>query len=153
MTDWEAKPWALTIDGEIIRPAGERAAVETLADLLATGDRWAAIVRMDAPALAAALLAPGQTVEPKPPFANQAAIDRAKQANEVAEIVIRAVRKLDPSMYVPLDLRYGIADTLWAAGYRKTGPSQTPEPPRMNDQQVIASGNVSGSTESEPPRG
>lgn len=44
---------------------------------------------------------------------------RIEQANEVAGIIITVTEKVHPGEFVTLDLRYGIADALWAAGYRK----------------------------------
>lgn len=46
---------------------------------------------------------------------------RIEQSNEVAAIIIaaHALHFGAREGYVPLDLRYSIADTLWAAGYRK----------------------------------
>ena len=42
--------------------------------------------------------------------------EKAIQANEIAGIVIGV---LEPEIFAPLDLRYGIADAVWDAGYRK----------------------------------
>lgn len=44
---------------------------------------------------------------------------RAEQADEVADIVWTEHKKAWPDLHPVLDLRYGIADALWNAGYRK----------------------------------
>lgn len=44
---------------------------------------------------------------------------RIEQSNEVAGIVFDQVKLAWPDLHPVLDLRYGIADALWAAGYRK----------------------------------
>lgn len=44
---------------------------------------------------------------------------RIIQSNDVAGIVIDVMRDKTPHMFPILDLRYGIADALWDAGYRK----------------------------------
>lgn len=41
------------------------------------------------------------------------------QSNDIAGIVIDVMREKTPHMFPLLDLRYGIADALWDAGYRK----------------------------------
>lgn len=46
---------------------------------------------------------------------------RVIQANEVAGIVFDEHQKAFPDLHPVLDLRYGIADALWEAGYRKHG--------------------------------
>lgn len=45
--------------------------------------------------------------------------DRIIQSNDIAGIVIDVMREKTPHMFPLLDLRYGIADALWDAGYRK----------------------------------
>lgn len=45
--------------------------------------------------------------------------DRIVQSNDIAGIVIDAMKEKTPHMFPLLDLRYGIADALWDAGYRK----------------------------------
>lgn len=44
---------------------------------------------------------------------------RLIQSNDVASIVIQQAAEHVPGLFVTLDFRYGIADALWAAGYRK----------------------------------
>lgn len=44
---------------------------------------------------------------------------RIAQSNDVASIVFDQVKKVWPDLHPVLDLRYGIADALWDAGYRK----------------------------------
>lgn len=44
---------------------------------------------------------------------------RIAQSNDIAGIVIDVMREKTPNMFPILDLRYGIADALWDAGYRK----------------------------------
>lgn len=44
---------------------------------------------------------------------------RIEQSNEIAGIVFDEHLKAWPDLHPLLDLRYGIADALWAAGYRK----------------------------------
>lgn len=61
---------------------------------------------------------------------------RIEQSNEVAGIVIDAARQALPDLFVTLDLRYGIADALWAAGYRKH-----PEP-EITDKVVAMVGDM-----------
>lgn len=41
------------------------------------------------------------------------------QSNDIAGIAIDVMREKTPHMFPLLDLRYGIADALWDAGYRK----------------------------------
>lgn len=45
--------------------------------------------------------------------------ERVEQANEIAGIVFDEHKKAWPDLHPVLDLRYGIADALWDAGYRK----------------------------------
>lgn len=45
--------------------------------------------------------------------------ERIEQSNEVAGIVFDEHKKAWPDLHPVLDLRYGIADALWEAGYRK----------------------------------
>lgn len=45
--------------------------------------------------------------------------ERISQSNDVAEIVFREIKRVWPDLHPVLDLRYGIADELWSAGYRK----------------------------------
>lgn len=47
---------------------------------------------------------------------------RIEQSNEVAGIVFDEVKKVWPDLHPVLDLRYGIADAVWAAGLRQVGP-------------------------------
>lgn len=44
---------------------------------------------------------------------------RAIQANEIAGIVIDVMAQVHPDLFADITLRYGIADAVWAAGYRK----------------------------------
>ncbi|QHB37218.1 hypothetical protein QDA03_gp23 [Microbacterium phage Terij] len=53
----------------------------------------------------------------EPDLAEQQA--RAIQANEIAYTVIEVAQNKAPEEFVTLDFRYGIADALWDAGYRK----------------------------------
>lgn len=46
--------------------------------------------------------------------------ERAQMANEIAQIVIDEFKRTLPDAYPLLDLRYGIADRLLDAGYRKS---------------------------------
>lgn len=48
-------------------------------------------------------------------------LERVIQANEVAGIVFDEHQKAFPDLHPVLDLRYGIAESLWKAGYRKHG--------------------------------
>lgn len=50
---------------------------------------------------------------------------RIEQSNTVATIVFDQVKRVWPDLHPLLDLRYGIADALWAAGFRR---SVVPEP-------------------------
>jgi hypothetical protein len=52
--------------------------------------------------------------------------ERIEQSNDVAGIVADIGQKHDVFMY--LDLRYDIADALWAAGYRQTESDQLHKP-------------------------
>lgn len=45
--------------------------------------------------------------------------DRIMQSNDIAGIVIDVMKKETPHMFPLLNLRYGIADALWGARYRK----------------------------------
>lgn len=47
--------------------------------------------------------------------------ERVGQSDEVAAVVFDHVKKVWPDLHPVLDLRYGVADALWDAGYRKTG--------------------------------
>lgn len=49
---------------------------------------------------------------------------RIEQSNDIAEIVFAEVKKAWPDLHPVLSLRYGIADALWAAGFRR---SEVPE--------------------------
>lgn len=44
--------------------------------------------------------------------------ERIGQSNAVADIVFDQIKKAWPDLHPVLDLRYGIADALWDAGYR-----------------------------------
>ncbi|QWY84630.1 hypothetical protein QEH34_gp48 [Microbacterium phage Footloose] len=44
---------------------------------------------------------------------------RIEQSNDVAAIVFTKIKKAWPDLHPVLDLRYGIADALWAAGFRR----------------------------------
>lgn len=46
---------------------------------------------------------------------------RATQANEIANLVFDETKRVWPDLHPVLDLRYGIADAVWDAGYRKEG--------------------------------
>lgn len=59
---------------------------------------------------------------------------RAVQANEIAYTVIEVAQNKAPEEFVTLDFRYGIADALWAAGYRKVGTY----PPLADDRDQVA---------------
>lgn len=48
--------------------------------------------------------------------------NRVEQSNEVASIVFDEHKKAFPDLHPVLNLRYGIADALWDAGYRKATP-------------------------------
>lgn len=48
---------------------------------------------------------------------------KAIQANEIAYTVIEVAQNKAPAEFVTLDFRYGIADALWDAGYRKVETS------------------------------
>lgn len=50
-------------------------------------------------------------------------VTRAVQANEVAGIVIDQMALHLPDTFANLSLRYGIADALWDAGYRRPDPT------------------------------
>lgn len=45
---------------------------------------------------------------------------RVEHSNEVAGIVFDQVKRVWPDLHPVLDLRYGIADALWDAGFRRT---------------------------------
>lgn len=45
--------------------------------------------------------------------------ERIVQSNDVAGIVFDVMQEKTPYVFPLLDLRYGIADALWDAGYRK----------------------------------
>lgn len=45
---------------------------------------------------------------------------RIMQSNAIAGIVIDVAAREMPGLFVTLNLRYGIADALWDAGYRHT---------------------------------
>lgn len=45
--------------------------------------------------------------------------ERIEQSNDIAYTVIEVAQNKTPDQFVTLDFRYGIADALWAAGYRK----------------------------------
>lgn len=46
--------------------------------------------------------------------------ERIEQSNDVAGIVIDVFGEVWPSTHADLSLRYGIADAIWAAGYRRS---------------------------------
>lgn len=46
--------------------------------------------------------------------------DRIIQSNEVAHIVFDEHKKAFPDLHPLLEMRYGVANALWLAGYRKT---------------------------------
>lgn len=46
-------------------------------------------------------------------------IERIKQSNDIAGIVIDVADVILPERFATLNFRYGIADALWEAGYRK----------------------------------
>ena len=77
--------------------------------------------RWDAAALESALAAEfsPQPVWEDPSFDQERT--RLEQSNDVASIVFDQVKKAWPEIHPVLDLRYGIADALWDAGYRKAG--------------------------------
>ena len=54
--------------------------------------------------------------------------ERIEQSNEVAGIVFDQVKKAWPDLHPVLDLRYGIADALWDAGFRRTVQSEPTAP-------------------------
>lgn len=45
--------------------------------------------------------------------------ERVEASNEIADIVFAEVKRVWPDLHPVLDLRYGIADAVLAAGYRK----------------------------------
>lgn len=45
--------------------------------------------------------------------------DQTVQANDISALILDTAVSLRPNYFVTLDLRYGIADALWEAGYRK----------------------------------
>lgn len=45
--------------------------------------------------------------------------ERIEQSNDVAAIVFDQVKNVWPDLHPVFDLRYGIADALWDAGYRR----------------------------------
>jgi hypothetical protein len=45
---------------------------------------------------------------------------RVEQLNAVADIVFTEVKKAWPDLHPVLSLRYGIADALWSAGFRRS---------------------------------
>lgn len=49
---------------------------------------------------------------------------RIEQSNDIAHTVIEVAQNWAPELFVTLDLRYGIADALWDAGYRKVSVGQ-----------------------------
>lgn len=48
--------------------------------------------------------------------------DRVIAANEIADIVFTEVKRVWPDLHPVFDLRYGIADAVLAAGYRRPEP-------------------------------
>lgn len=58
--------------------------------------------------------------------------ERIEQSNEVAAIV-----QTHAEAFIPLTERYGIADALWAAGYRRTEEQYTALMGNMPDGTVI----------------
>lgn len=53
---------------------------------------------------------------------------RIEQSNDIAYTVIEVAQNKAPDEFVTLDFRYGIADALWNAGYRKDRPEPQGEP-------------------------
>lgn len=51
---------------------------------------------------------------------------RIEQSNDIAYTVIEVAQNKAPEEFVTLDFRYGIADALWNAGYRKIAKTQEP---------------------------
>lgn len=51
--------------------------------------------------------------------AHESETERIIQSNDVAGIVIDVLDRVAPRIFPHLDLRYGIADALWDAGYRR----------------------------------
>lgn len=45
---------------------------------------------------------------------------RVEQSNDIADIVYAEIKRVWPDLHPVLDLRYGIADAIWTAGYRKS---------------------------------
>lgn len=50
---------------------------------------------------------------------HKSGVIRVKQSNDIAGIVIDVMEVEAPHMFPFVSLRYGIADALWDAGYRK----------------------------------
>lgn len=71
--------------------------------------------------------------------------ERIEQSNDVADIVFTEVKKVWPDLHPVLDIRYGIADALWAAGFRR---SVVPEP---SDEEAQALKAVRGWVRSSGP--
>lgn len=53
-------------------------------------------------------------------------VQRIEQSNDIAYTVIKVAQNKAPREFVTLDFRYGIADALWDAGYRKVAASSPP---------------------------
>lgn len=56
----------------------------------------------------------------------RAEVERIEQSNDIASTVIKVAQRKAPSEFVTLDFRYGIADALWDAGYRKVAQDDRP---------------------------
>jgi hypothetical protein len=55
--------------------------------------------------------------------------ERVQSSNEIASIVFDQVKRAWPDLHPVLDLRYGIADAVLAAGYRRADDSGTRSDP------------------------
>lgn len=55
-----------------------------------------------------------------------AKVIQVEQSNDIAAIVFAEVKKVWPEIHPTLELRYGIADALWAAGFRRSDPQGEP---------------------------
>ena len=53
--------------------------------------------------------------------------ERVEASNEIANIVFDQVKLVWPDLHPLFDLRYGIADAVIAAGYRKPEPHDSEE--------------------------
>lgn len=59
----------------------------------------------------------------KSAMSNEGERARIEASNEIAGIVIDQLAVHRPDVFARLDLRYGIADSVWAGGYRKIEPA------------------------------